>query len=167
MNDLQFYIKIAIWSQVVSSVVFLGVLAYIWSRWILPVVMAAQARSNQQIAQAERHRDEAKAALQTLSEEIEGARRDAKLIEQRVSERTDHERETLLQETTEAGDRALAEAGRELERARAAASQRLRDDLLESALRLARQEAAQRVDAALDARLVDRFAGSLEGIARG
>jgi F0F1-type ATP synthase membrane subunit b/b' len=167
MNDLQFYIKIAIWSQVVSSVVFLGVLVYIWSRWILPVVMAAQARSNQQIAEAERHRDEANAALQTLREEIEGARHDAKLIEQRVSERTDHEREALLQETTEAGERALAEAGRELERARAAARQRLRDDLLENALRLARQDAARRVDAALDARLVDRFAGSLEGIAGG
>jgi F0F1-type ATP synthase membrane subunit b/b' len=129
--------------------------------------MAAQERSNQQIADAERHRDEAKAALQTLREDIEGARHDAKLIEQRVSERADHEREALLQETTEAGERALAEAGRELERARAAARQRLRDELLESALRLARQEAAQRVDAALDARLVDRFAGSLEGIAGG
>lgn len=167
MNDLQFYIKIAIWSQVISSVVFLGVLVYIWSRWILPVVMTAQARSNRQIAEAERHRDEAKAALETLREDIEGARHDAKLMEQRVSERADHEREALLQETTEAGERGLAEAGRELERARAAARQRLRDDLLESALRLARQEAAQRVDAALDARLVDRFAGSLEGIAGG
>lgn len=167
MNDLQFYIRIAIWSQVISSVVFLGVLVYIWSRWILPVVMTAQARSNRQIAEAERHRDEAKAALETLREDIEGARHDAKLMEQRVSERADHEREALLQETTEAGERGLAEAGRELERARAAARQRLRDDLLESALRLARQEAAQRVDAALDARLVDRFAGSLEGIAGG
>ena len=72
-----------------------------------------------------------------------------------------------MQETTEAGERALAEAGLELERARAAAGQRLRDDLVEGALRLARQEAVGRVDAALDARLVDRFAGSLEGIAGG
>jgi F-type H+-transporting ATPase subunit b len=167
MNDLQFYIKIAIWSQVVSSIVFLGVLVYIWSRWILPVVMTAQERSNRKIAEAERHRDEAKAALQTLREEIESARHDATLIKQRVNERVDHERAALLQETTDAGERALAEAGLELERARAAAGQRLRDDLLEGALRLARQEAAQRVDAALDARLVDRFAGSFEGIAGG
>jgi F0F1-type ATP synthase membrane subunit b/b' len=165
MNDL--YIRVAIWSQVISSVVFLAALVYMWSRWILPVVMTAQDRSNRQIAEAERHRDEAKTALQTLREDIEGARHDAKLMEQRVGERADHEREALLQETTEAGERALAEAGLELERARAAAGQRLRDDLLEGALRLARQQAAQRVDAALDARLVDRFAGSLEGIAGG
>ena len=63
MNDAQFYIKIAIWSQVVSSIIFLGVLAYMWFRWILPVVMAAQERSNRQIAEAERHRDEVKGAL--------------------------------------------------------------------------------------------------------
>ena len=72
MNDL--YISIAIWSQVISSVVFLAALVYMWSRWILPVVMTAQDRSNRQIAEAERHRDEAKAALQTLREDIEGAR---------------------------------------------------------------------------------------------
>ena len=32
MNDLQFYIKIAIWSQIVSSIVFLGVLVWMWSQ---------------------------------------------------------------------------------------------------------------------------------------
>jgi F0F1-type ATP synthase membrane subunit b/b' len=167
MSDSQLYLNIAIWSQVISSIVFIGALVFMWFRWLMPLFMAAQDRSNRQIAEAERHRDEAKAALETLREEIEGARHDAKLIEERVNERVDHERAALLQETTEAGERALAEAGRELEWARAAARQRLRDQLLEGALRLARQEATQRVDAALDARLVDSFAGSLEGIARG
>ncbi len=84
MNDLQFYIKIAIWSQVVSSVVFFGVLAYIWSRWIYPVVMTAQERSNRQIAKAEHHRDEAKDALETLRQENQTAHHDAELIAQRV-----------------------------------------------------------------------------------
>jgi F0F1-type ATP synthase membrane subunit b/b' len=167
VNDLQFYIKIAIWSQVVSSVVFLGVLVYIWSRWILPVVMTAQERSNRQIAEAERHRDEAKAALQTLREGIEGARHDAKLIEQRVNERVDHEREALIKETTEAGERALADAGRELGRARAAAQRRLRDELVEAALRRARADAATRVGPAVDARLFDRILGSLERAGNG
>ena len=37
-----------------------------WFRWLLPVFMAAQERSNKQIAEAERHRDEVKAALETL-----------------------------------------------------------------------------------------------------
>lgn len=165
MNDL--YISIAIWSQVISSVVFLAALVYMWSRWILPVVMTAQDRSNRQIAEAERHRDEAKAALQTLREDIEGARHDAKLMEQRVSERADHEREALLQETTEAGERALADASRELGRARAAAQQRLRGQLVEAALRLAHADAATRVGPSVDARLFDRILGSLEHAGNG
>lgn len=167
MNDLQFYVKIAIWSQVISSLVFLAVLVYVWSRWIYPVVMAAQERSNRQIAEAERHRDEAKAALDALHEQVETARHDAHLIEERAGARAEHEREALLQETTEAGERALADAGRELERARAASQQRLRDELVEKALRLAREDAARRIDAAAQERLVDRFAGSLEASRRG
>lgn len=167
MNDAQFYIKIAIWSQVVSSIIFLAVLAYMWFRWILPVVMAAQQRSNRQIAEGERHRDEVKAALDSLRAEIETARHDAHLIEERATARAEHERQALVREATEAGERALTEAGRELERARAAARQRLRDELVASALQIAREDAARRVGPALDARFIERFTGSLEGAPRG
>jgi F0F1-type ATP synthase membrane subunit b/b' len=167
MNDAQFYIKIAIWSQVVSSVIFLGVLAYMWLRWILPVVMAAQERSNRQIAEAERHRDEVKGALESLHEQVETARHDAGLIEQRAGARAEHERAALLQEATEAGERALADAGRELERARIAAGQRLRDELVERALRVAREEAARRINPAVESRFIEGFTGSLEGAPRG
>ena len=61
MSDSRLYLEIAIWSQVVSSIVFIGALVFMWFRWLLPLFMAAQARSNRQIAEAERHRDEAKA----------------------------------------------------------------------------------------------------------
>ncbi|MFZ0032577.1 MAG: ATP synthase F0 subunit B [Candidatus Cybelea sp.] len=167
MSDSKLYFEIAVWSQIVSSIVFIGVLVYMWFKWLLPVFMAAQERSNRQIAEAERHRDEVKAALEMLRSEIDTARHDATLIEGRAGARAEHERQTLLQETTDAGERALADAARELERARTAARQRLRDDLVERALELARQEATQRVGPALDARLVDRFADSLESVAHG
>jgi F0F1-type ATP synthase membrane subunit b/b' len=167
MNDSQFYFEVAVWSQVASSVLFIGALAFVWFRWLLPLFLAAQDRSNRQIAEAERHRDEANAALETLRGEIDSARHDAELIAQRVGERADHEREALLKETTDAGDRALADAGRELERARAAARQQLRDQLVEAALRLARTDAAQRVGPASDARIVDRFLGSMERVGSG
>lgn len=167
MSDAHIYIKIALWSQVVSSVVFLGVLAYIWFRWIQPVVMAAQERSNRQIAQAERHRDEVKNALGALRTEIESANRDAKLIVQRAELHAAREREATLKETTEAGERAVRDAQGELERARAAARLRLRDDLVTRALEVARGDAARRVDAALDTRLIERFAGSLQEGAHG
>jgi len=167
MSGSQFYITIAIWSQIVSSVVFLGVLVFLWFRWILPVVLAAQERSNKQIAEAERHRDEVKAALEMLRREIETAHHDAELIEQRVAARIEHERQAALEEANEAGERALTDARRELERALAAGRRRLRDDLVAHALSLAREDANRLAGPALDARFVERFAGSLEQTARG
>lgn len=167
MSEAQLYVNIAIWSQVASSIVFIATLVYMWFRWLLPTFMAAQERSNRQIAEAERHRDEAKAALDTLRQEIQTAHHDADLIAQRVGERADHERQAVLQEATEAGERALADAGRELERARAAARQRLRDELVEKALGVARADAARRIDPAAQERLVEKFAGSLEAVSRG
>jgi F0F1-type ATP synthase membrane subunit b/b' len=167
MSSSQLYFQIAVWSQIVSSVVFIAALVYMWMRFVMPVVLAAQARSNRQIAEAERHRDEVKGALETLRGEIESARHDAQLIEQRASGRAEHERQSLLQEATEAGNRLLADAGRELERARTAARHRLRDDLIERALRRARDDAVRRVGPAFDARLIDRFTGSLERATHG
>jgi F0F1-type ATP synthase membrane subunit b/b' len=166
VSDSQLYVEIAVWSQIVSSVVFLGVLVFMWFRWLLPVFLAAQERSNRQIAEAERHRDEVKEALEALRLEIESARHDAELIERRAGEHAEREREAMLQETAGAGERALQDAGRELERALAAARQRMRDELLEGALQQARDEAVSRLDAALDARVIDRFVRSLQ-VARG
>jgi F0F1-type ATP synthase membrane subunit b/b' len=167
MSESQLYLQIAIWSQIASSVVFIGALVFIWMRWVMPVVLAAQERSNRTIAEAERHRDEVKAALEALREEIESARHDAQLIETRSSDRAEHERQLLLKEATDAGERALQDAGRELERARSAARQRLREELVERALGLARRDAVSRVGPALDARFVDRFTGLLERVAGG
>jgi len=167
MNDTQLYFHIAVWSQIVSSIVFIAVLVFMWERWVMPVVLAAQERSNRQIADAERHRDEVKGALEALHAEIETARHDAQLIEQRANARAEHEREALLKEADDAGERVLTEAGRELERAIAAARQLLRDQMLERALGLARSDAAQRVDPDLDTRVVERFTHSLEHAVRG
>jgi F0F1-type ATP synthase membrane subunit b/b' len=161
------YVHIAVWSQVVSSVVFIAVLVFMWFRWLLPVFMSAQERSNRQIAEAERHRDEVKAALETLHAEINTARHDSELIAQRAADHAEHERQALLSEATDAGERALQNAGQELDRALAAGRRRLRDELLERALQVARSDAAQRVGLALDSRLIDNFVGSLDGVAHG
>lgn len=167
MSDSQLYFQIAVWSQIVSSILFIALLVYMWNRWLMPVVFAAQERSNRQIAEAERHRDEVKGALEALRHEIETARHDAALIAERASRRGEHERDLLVREATEAGERTLADADRELERARAAARQRLRDEIVQRALRVARDDAARRVGPDLDARFVDRFTNELEQAARG
>jgi F0F1-type ATP synthase membrane subunit b/b' len=167
VNDARLYLQIAVWSQIVSSIVFVGVLVFMWFRWIMPFVMSAQERSNRQIAEAERHRDEVKGALEALNAEIDTARHDAQLIAQRAASRAEHERALLLKESSDAGERLLADAGRELERARAAARHQLRDEIVENALRLARDEATARAGPDVDARLVDALTGSLEPAAHG
>ena len=57
MRDTQFYVQIAVWSQVVSALLFMGVLVWLWFKFIQPAILGAQDRQNKQIAQAERHRD--------------------------------------------------------------------------------------------------------------
>jgi F0F1-type ATP synthase membrane subunit b/b' len=161
MSD-QFYVQVAIWSQVVSAVLFMGVLIWLWFKYIQPAILAAQERYNKQIAEAERHRDEAKAMLELLRSDIEGARHDAGLIEARVDAQAARESEAIVAETREAGERSVRGAQGEFARSLASARDRLRVELLDKALQQARAEASRRVDAALDAQLVERFAASLE-----
>jgi len=151
------YQAIAEWSQIASSLLFLGVLVWLWIRYIQPAVLAAQAAQNARIAEAERHRDEAKAALEGLQREIESAQRDALAMQERVTALTSGEREALLREARDAGERALRDAQAELARARAAAGGRLGDQLSEKALTAARSITLRRVDAGPNRKLGDTF----------
>ena len=161
-SDAQFYVGLAMWSQVVAAVLFIGVLVWLWVRYIQPAILAAQERANKQIAEAERHRDEAKATLDLLKNQVNGARHDAEAIRERADAQAQREYTAAVAEAKEAGERALAGAGGELQRARAAAREQLRGEMLDRALARARGEASRRVDAATNARLVDRFLRSLE-----
>lgn len=160
------YEGIAKWSDIISAILFLAALVWLWMKYIAPAVMAAQANQNRQLAEAERHRDEAKAALDLLRQEIEGAKHDAQLITGRAADQAKHESETTIAEASEAGERALRSAQGELERARAAAREQLREELAAKALDVARLEAETRVDGGVNARLVDEFVASLENGAR-
>lgn len=156
------YEQIAKWSDIVSALLFLAVLVYLWFKYIQPVVLAAQEKSNDLIELAERHRDEAKAAIDALNRELEGAQRDAGLIRERAQGQAQREAETTIAEANAAGERALNNADGELERARASARRALRDEFAAQALDLARSQAQQRVDGALNVRLVQAFMTSLE-----
>ena len=167
MSDPQFYVRIALWSQVVAAVLFIAFLVWIWVKYLQPAVLAAQERQNKQIAQAERHRDEAKAMLDLLRNQITGAAHDAEAIKARAGAQAKREYEAAVAEAKDAGERALANAHGELQRARASARDQLRRELLDRALSQARQDARRRVDATTNARLVDNFLGSLEAPDRG
>jgi len=155
------YEQIAIWSNVVCALIFYVVIVWMWIKFAQPAVLAAQANTNKQLAETERHRDEAKASLDVLRAEIEGAARDAAAIRARAAEFAEREREAALAEARAAGERGLRNAAGELERARAAARENLRAELLEKALDLAKSDATARVDAGLNARLVGDFVASI------
>lgn len=156
------YEAVALWSQVLSAVLFILVLVWMWFKYLQPAVLLAQQNANAAIAEAERHRDEAKAQLESLRGEIDGAKRDAIAIKQRVEAQAKAECETILADARRSGDRAIENARGELDRSRAAARERLREDLLDQALDLARTQAQQRVDAGMNAELVGTFLSDLE-----
>ncbi len=155
------YNQIAVYGQVLWAIVFIAALVWAWIKFLQPAVMSANDAANKRIAEAERHRDEAKASLAVLRDEIEGAERDATSIRTRSAEFAAHEREAALNEARQAGERAVRNAGGELERARAAAREAFRAELLEKALDLAKNDATKRVDAGLNAKLVGDFMSSV------
>jgi F0F1-type ATP synthase membrane subunit b/b' len=155
------YERIALLSQVVSSFAFLVVMVWIWSKFIQPAVLSAQQAANARLAEAERHRDEAKAALASLQASVAEAERDAQAIRDRAGAHAQIEREAALKEARDSGERAVQNAGRELERAREAARTAFRDQLVESALNLARSKASSRVDDAVNAKFVSGFLNKL------
>jgi F0F1-type ATP synthase membrane subunit b/b' len=140
----------------------MAVLLWLWIRFAQPAVLTAQDNSNKAIAEAERRRDDAKAALDLLAEEIGAAKHDAELIVARAKSQAEHEYAASVAEANEAGERTLRNAAAELGRARMAARDRLRVDMLDRALVQARADAGRRIDAAANAMLVDRFIAGLE-----
>lgn len=155
------YEQIAVWSNVACALLFYVVLIWLWVKFAQPAVLAAQANANKALAESERHRDEAKASLDVLRSEIEGAERDAAAIRARSTAFAQRERDAALAEAREAGERILRNAAGELDRARAAARESLRTELLEKALDMAKSDATARVDAGLNAKLVGDFVASI------
>jgi len=156
------YEAVALYSQVGGSAFFLAAMIFIWVRFIQPAVIASQEANNRLIAEAERHRDEAKAMLDGLQGEIEKAQADAAAIKTRAGVQAEREIEAMLAEANAAGERAVRNASGELARSRVAAQARLREEFLERSLDLARGEASKRVSAPVNAKLVAEFAEVLD-----
>jgi F0F1-type ATP synthase membrane subunit b/b' len=156
------YTAVAEYSQIASAVLFVLAMAWIWVKFIQPAVISAQNNANAQLAEAERHRDQAKAELESLQGETAAAQRDAAAIKQRVEAQAKAECEAIVAEAQRAGERSIQNAQGELDRSRVAARERLREELLDQALTLARSQAQQRVDERVNAELVSSFLSNLE-----
>jgi F-type H+-transporting ATPase subunit b len=158
-----FYDALAMWSQVVGSIAFIIVLVWLFVRFVVPAVTASQERKNAELADAERRRDAAGETVEAARREVETASGEATAILQRVDGDVVRERELILREARDDGERVVRNAEGELGRARMAARDRLRTELVAQALRIAR-EAAAGVGSADNDRIV---AGIVNQIERG
>jgi F0F1-type ATP synthase membrane subunit b/b' len=149
-----FYEAVAVWSQVVASILFLFVLVYLWQRFIAPAVLSAQASRNAELAEAEARRDAVRAEAEAAAQEVASAEADAVAIAARAESDATRLHERLIAEARAEGERLMRNAGGELERSRAAASAELRGDLIVRAMEIARSAAAS-LDAATERKLVD------------
>lgn len=149
-----FYESLALYSQAVAAIAFVVVLVLLWRRFIAPNVIASQQRKNAELAEAERRRDEAKAAIATAQADVTTADSDAREILASGQSEAARVRERITTSARNESERIIRNADGELDRSRAAARERLRSDLLERAVAIAR-EAATKVDDATNRRMID------------
>jgi F-type H+-transporting ATPase subunit b len=159
-----FFVQVALWSQVAGAVVFLVVLILLFRKYLIPAVDANEKARNAQIAEAEARRTRMQTEASKARGEIEAADRDAAEIRNRVARATEHDRAHALDEANAEGERLVRNAEGELERARIAARDRLRIELIEKALAKARAQASGRVSDAVNTALVN---ATVDDLARG
>lgn len=156
-----FFDTLALWSQVAGAVVFLIVLILLFRKFLIPAVEANEKARNAEIAQAEARRARLQAEAAKARGEIEAADRDAAEIRSRAEHDTTRDRAHVLADAASEGQRLVRNAEGELERARLAARDRLRIELIEKALVKARSQAASRVSDTVNKGLVDATVSDL------
>jgi F-type H+-transporting ATPase subunit b len=155
------YEALATGSQVVASALFIIALVILWRKYLTPAVLASQARKNAELADAEARRDAARAETTVAQAEVLKADDDARVIRARAQTDATRTREKILAEATSEAERLARNADGELERGRSAARDRLRTDLLEKAMQIAR-EASAHLDEATNRRLVGEAVDTAE-----
>ncbi|BDE08161.1 hypothetical protein WPS_34370 [Vulcanimicrobium alpinum] len=152
---------LAQWSQIVGAIVFVVVMVWLWNKYLAPGVKSYQAAKNAELAEAEARRERLRADVADARGEVERAESEAKEIRTRAERMATREREAAIAAAHAEAERIVRNADGELARARLAARDRLRVELIEKALRKARSEASGRVDAATNERLVQRTVADL------
>ena len=145
---------LAQFSQIGGAIVFVIAVVVIWNKYIAPAVKAYQAAKNAELADAEARREHIRADVAAARAEVERADEDCREILSRVDLVVHRERDKAIEEARADAERIVRNAEGELERARLAARDRLRIELIEKALAKARAEAPARVGDAANTRLV-------------
>jgi F-type H+-transporting ATPase subunit b len=156
MEGNNVFAQIALWSQVAGAIAFVVVVVLLFRKYLMPAVKANQDARNAEIAEAEARCERLKAQA-----DLRAAESDAAEIRSRIAVVEKREREKAIADAKHEGERLLTNAQGELSRARMAAMDRLRIELIEKALQRARVEAAQRVDDTTNSRLVEQVVDDL------
>ena len=155
------YEALASGSQIVASLLFIVALVILWRKYLTPAVLASQARKNAELADAQARRDAALAETTVAQAEVVKADDDARAIRARAQTDAARTREKILADAKAEGERLERNAEGELERGRTSARDRLRTDLLEKAMQIAR-EASVHLDDATNRRLVGEAVDTAE-----
>lgn len=162
-DKLAFFEELARWSEIFGGIAFLIAAYLLFRRFMLPMVEAAAVSRNAELVNAERRREQLRAEVSTARAHLEEASREALAIRERGRSDAQREHERILTEAHAEGTRLLLNARGELERGRIVARDHLRIELIERALARARAIANEKVDAALNNRLVNRTVDELAG----
>jgi F0F1-type ATP synthase membrane subunit b/b' len=156
------YPAYAVWSVVASSIIFAAVIVWIFQKFLTPAVAAAQKTRNEEIAAMERKRDKALADLDDAR--FQQRKLEEALAEMRLRAQSDaqREREHIVQDARDDGERLVRNADGELDRVRAAGQAELRKSLITKAIHRTRERAMHEVNSEVDSRLVMNFAHALE-----
>jgi F0F1-type ATP synthase membrane subunit b/b' len=152
---------IAQYSEIIGGFAFVIVAVWLFRKFVLPAVRAGQISRNADLVNAERRRDALRDEVGKARGEVEAADRDALAIAERAETDARHEHDTIVAEGRREATRLLQNAQGELDRARFAARDALRIELIERALNRARALAAADLNPARDLRLVEKTVDEL------
>ena len=160
-ENVAYFEKLALWSQVIGAVVFFAVIVAVFRKLLVPAIRRLQASRNAALAEAEARVDQARHDVTAARAELLAAESIAAGIIAEGEREAQREADHLLVEARHESERLAHNAAGELERTRLAAQSALRARLIERALARAREEITRRLDPRTDARLVSATIGDL------
>ena len=146
---------LAVISQIVGALLFVVLAVVLARKYLVGAIAAYTAAKNAEVRESELRREHMLADVQAAQGEVGTAELDATEIESRGQAMAVRERAAALDAARHEAERLVHNAEGELERARLAARDRLRIEIIEHALRQARAQAPSRVDAATHRALID------------
>jgi F-type H+-transporting ATPase subunit b len=156
------YEAIAVWSEILASVLFIIAMIWIFAKWVRPAVIAAEAKKNADLLTAEHQRNEARDEVSNAQRRLAEANAEVESIQARARADGQRERDRILADARVEGERVVHNANGELARGRVASRESYRDELLRDALRIATERAGREIDETANFGIVKRVLDAVD-----